>query len=475
MSDGAGGEVDGEWIRLPAGERESFLAAIARHRAAAWRVSAASGFTLAAAALVLALLSAPLWYTAIALIADLLNLAWPTRNLLGEFMAYVNHWDAAAATPGAARWLGWLACAALPGALVMGAIALALKRALAILAARETVALQGRAPHLLTLEEQRLRNVIAEMSIAANMRQPTVLIVEGRGQGAGVFGTDDEPLIVISRALLSQLDRAELQGLAAHLVASIAQGDLALGRGAALTLAFFNLTSRLAMVLTDPGAGKLLARTFAGLLVPTPARLEQVAAAIGESFASTTAQPAAPEIKGLQYAKFVFAGPVVMLGFFGGIVSFLVLGPLLSLAWRQRKYRADATAVRLTRDPDTLARALDKLALAGGGAPLGSWTSHLAVAAGGGTRGLMSGTFVPMLPSADQRLRALRKIGATLTRAPQRMPLKKTLIVGALLGVVGVLSAMLLPLLVFVSVALSALFLGLPLSLLHLLLRWIGH
>jgi hypothetical protein len=171
----------------------------------------------------------------------------------------------------------------------------------------------------------------------------------------------------------------------------------------------------------------------------------------------------------------ILAGPVVMLGFFGGIVSFLVLGPLLSLAWRQRKYVADATAVRLTRDPDTLARALEKLAAAGGGAPLGRWASHLAVAAGSGSGGFMGGAAVPMLPSADQRLRGLRRLGATLTRPTHRLSTKQRLILTALLSVVGALTLILLPLLVYVSAALSALFLGLPLGLLHLLLRSLGH
>ncbi|HUQ08805.1 MAG TPA: M48 family metalloprotease [Steroidobacteraceae bacterium] len=464
-----------EWT-IPPQEREGFLAAIARHRAAAWRVTAASVCTLAAAALVVALLSAPLWYALLALGADLLNLVSPTRNLLGDFMDYTYRWQDSPAPAGAMRWIFWLACAALPGAVVVGCIALTLKRALVVLAAQETAALQGRVPHALTLEEQRLRNVIAEMSIAANIRQPIVLIVEGRGAGAGVFGTEAEPLVIISRALLTQLDRAELQGVAAHLVGSIAQGDLVLGQRAALTLAFFNLASRLAVVLSEAGAGRSLARVLAGLVWPTPARMSHVATAIGESFAADPAAPPASSPPHWKHnVRFVLAGPVAMLGFFGGVVSFLVLGPLLSFAWRQRKYMADATAVRLTRDPDTLARALDKLAQAGGGAPLGSWTSHLAVAAGPASRGLMSGAFVPMLPSAEQRLRALRKLGATVTRPVKQVPIKQTLLVGALLAVVGGLTCVLLPLLVFVSVALSMLFLGLPLSLLHLLLRWIGN
>jgi Zn-dependent protease with chaperone function len=460
---------------LTPGERESFLEAIARHRRAAWRVTAASVLTLTAAAGVVALLSAPLWYAALALAADVLNLVTPTRDLLGEFMRYTDRWQDATAPIGAARWTAWLAIAALPGAVVMACLTFALWRALTLLVTHEGAALAGKVPHAFTLEEQRLRNVIAEMSIAASIPEPAVLIVENAGPGAGIFGTEREPRIVISRALLAALDRAELQGVAAHLVGSIAQGDLALGRRAALTLAFFNLMSRLALVLNERGNGKALARVFAGLLLPTHARLEAVALAVGDAFSSGPGVAKTAERTWRDYLAFVFAGPVVMLGFFGGIVSFLVLGPLLSLAWRQRKYMADATAVRLTRDPDTLARALEKLSASGGGAPLGRWAAHLAVASGPGVRSFMAGAFVPMLPSADQRLRALRKLGATLTRATRRVPLKKLAIMSALLGLVGVLGALLLPLLVYVSAALSALFLGLPVGIVHAVLRWLGH
>jgi Zn-dependent protease with chaperone function len=460
---------------LTPGEREGFLDAIARHRAAAWRVTAASTLTLAIAALVVALLSAPLWYAAVGLGADLLNLLTPTRNLIGEFMIYVDDWQDSPIPVGAARWALWLCCAALPGALVMTLIACALKRALDVMAVHETASLNGKVPHELTLPEQRLRNVIIEMSIAAGIAPPGVLIVEGAGSGAGIFGSEREPLVVISRALLAHLNRAELQGVAAHLVGSIAQGDLTIGRRASLSLAFFNLTSRLALVLNEPGAGKSLARLLLGLMTPTRARLEPVAFAISEGFAGEPAAPRPRTATWQDYAKLVLMGPVVMLGFFGGIVSFLVLGPLLSLAWRQRKYMADATAVRLTRDPDTLAGALEKLSAAGGGAPLGRWTAHLAVAGGQSSRNLMMGSFVPMLPSADQRLRALRKLGATLTRATRRLSLKKRVLLSVLLSAVGLLTAVLLPLLVYVSAALSMLFLGLPLSIAHLLLRWSGH
>ena len=467
-------EVVDDFRALTPGEREGFLDAIARHRRAAWRVTAASAFTLVTAVLIAALLSAPLWFAAFALAADVLNLLTPTPNFIGQFMMYVDDWQDSASPAGFARWTLWLACAALPGAVIMGVIAFALRRALNLLGAREAEALKGRVPHELTLPEQRLRNVIAEMSLAAGIREPRVLIVEGAGYGASIFGTDDAPLIVISRALLTHLDRDELQGIAAHLVGSIAQGDLRLGRGAALTLAFFNLMSRLALVFNERGTARALAKVFGALLLPTPVRLETVAFAIGESFSSEKRAETQGPAHWRDYLKLIFMGPVIMVGFFGGIVSFLVLGPLLSLAWRKRKYMADATAVRLTRDPDTLAHALEKLSSKGGGTPIGQWAAHLAVASGPAVRGLTAG-FVPMLPSADQRLRALRKLGATLTRATRRIPLRTLVIVSVLFSIVGALTAVLLPLLVYVSAALSMLFLGLPVAVLHVLLRWLGH
>jgi hypothetical protein len=68
-------------------------------------------------------------------------------------------------------------------------------------------------------------------------------------------------------------------------------------------------------------------------------------------------------------------------GFFFNVACAFIVIPLLALAWRHRKYTADATAVRLTRHPDALASALERVK--GGGArrlgkdPLELLTAHL--------------------------------------------------------------------------------------------------
>jgi hypothetical protein len=160
----------------------------------------------------------------------------------------------------------------------------------------------------------------------------------------------------------------------------------------------------------------------------------------------------------------------------GAIVNLFVLGPLLSLAWRQRKYMADATAVRLTRDPDTLSGALEQMTKRRG-APLASWAAHMSVTDHTGQRsGVFAGSAVPMFPSIDRRLRALGALGAHITRAAgPKMPLKLWLIIGPLVAVLAVLVAVMLPLLVWLSLALTMLFGGIPFSIVHVLLRWLGH
>jgi Zn-dependent protease with chaperone function len=59
--------------------------------------------------------------------------------------------------------------------------------------------------------------------------------------------------------------------------------------------------------------------------------------------------------------------------------SAILLGPCIALVWRTRRYLADASAVELTRDPDALAGALERLARDNASIPGGSWATHLFV------------------------------------------------------------------------------------------------
>jgi hypothetical protein len=62
---------------------------------------------------------------------------------------------------------------------------------------------------------------------------------------------------------------------------------------------------------------------------------------------------------GLLLVPFVLAAATTR--YLTSLATMLCLGPLLTAAWRARRFLADATAVQLTRDPNGLAHALQRL------------------------------------------------------------------------------------------------------------------
>jgi hypothetical protein len=197
----------------------------------------------------------------------------------------------------------------------------------------------------------------------------------------------------------------------------------------------------------------------------------------GDSNPSRSSRSGGPDkLTWREWIRMPLFGPIVMCGFFGGMVSTIVLAPLLAMVWRRRKYMADAIAMQLTRDPDALAGALMKINSVGTGGALPAWTMHMSLAQGsGGRTGLLSGSAVPMFPSIERRLKALGAMGATVKITERQIPpwvwavgIPIGLLLAGLLG-----TAMFL--LVWLSVALSGLFTWLPASLIHFLLRSLGH
>jgi hypothetical protein len=165
-------------------------------------------------------------------------------------------------------------------------------------------------------------------------------------------------------------------------------------------------------------------------------------------------------------------GPVVMSGFLGGLVSQFLLRPLVSFAWRRRKYMADAAAVRLTRDPDAMSAMVTSLAGSDVGG-LQPWALHMAIAGGGGG-GLLAGSIVSIFPSLERRQRALVRMGATsgaVLKPSRTLPTPVLLLIGVLGTVAAALLALVVVLLVWLSLALSGIFTIVPMALLHALLR----
>jgi len=461
-------------------ERETFFDAIARHRRAAWRVRAVSMLASGIVALVVALLLSPLFYVALSLILDLANLFVPTINLAGIVFARISPMlDSPDAVTGA-QWLELGLFAALPGLLFMFATVIVTRRAVILSGMLDGVQFTLFAPSSLELEEQRFRNVVGEMAIAAGLAEPRVLIADWPSKNGAVFGADDgSAVVVVSRQLIAALDRGQLQAISAHLVGSIANGDMAIGVRVATTLGLFGLIARLGGAFTERASmGRLMRSlvrvTFRPTIEAARAYVDEIAEPFRQDDEPAASGDGTTNKDWRAIAWMPFAGTIFATGFFGGIISVFALDPLVSLAWRRRKYLADATAVRLTRDPNALADALSKIG--GGETPLGVWGAHLCVARPAArSGGFLDRSVVPAFPSIDRRLRALAKLGADAAPAVTRLPLAKLAIIAPLCLLVAVLLVVVLGLLVWLSVALSMMFLGLPFGALHLLLRWIGH
>ena len=87
--------------------------------------------------------------------------------------------------------------------------------------------MNAREPNQADLKELQLADAAQEMAIAAGLPAPKIMLVDSSGANAAAVGTSPhDARIVISRRLLDDLDRDQLQAILAHLVGSIGNGDL---------------------------------------------------------------------------------------------------------------------------------------------------------------------------------------------------------------------------------------------------------
>jgi Zn-dependent protease with chaperone function len=495
-----------------AGEREDFFDAIARHRRAAWRVTAVCALGACA----------PLLYCLLGLALDVVNRVVPMPNLLGYAGRVVDTF--VDPKPGIPPALWALPLAALPGLVVFALAIHTLRRAFRHSPLFDQTAIVGRRPNAGVLAEQRIENTIEEMALAAGIPTPRVMIIEG-GANAAAFGPDEaHATVLIGTGLLESLNRDEMQGVAGHLVSSIADGDMTIGLRTALTLGLFGLFARLGTGWTDRQEFAATVKLVRALLAPSAKNIRFILLQLADPFAKVdeaaddrrqtneeahaealkhlgairavmsgdmkAAAAAAPatqdrsfqatgKLTWREWAMMPLVGPVVLAGFLCGLVTTMMLEPAVAFAWRARKYMADATAVRLTRNPNGLAGALAAIANRGS-TGIAAWAGHLCVVDPGtrGNAGLFGGWASAIaFPALDKRHRALERMGAdrlpqgkTLAGRPQLTGLVKLFVMVAI-PLVGVLLCVAVVLLVWLSAALSGMFTILPAALLHAILR----
>jgi Zn-dependent protease with chaperone function len=342
--------------------------------------------------------------------------------------------------------------------------------------------LPGRPPNRAVLGEERLANVVEEMAIAAGVPVPRIAIVPGGN--AAVCGSDpSHATLFAGEWLTGSVDRDQLEGMIAHLIGSIANGDLAIGIRVTTTLTLFGLIARVSTSLDDRQSFRQTAKLWRVFVAPTSDNTATLLSALADPFGQSSesqsgarpqSTPHSSKLTWREWLVMPLMGPVLLAGFLCGMVTAFLLEPLVALAWRQRKYMADATAVQLTRNPDGLAGALALIARTP--MRIEPWIAHLAVAPGPRDLGPFGRSAVPIFPSMERRNRALARMGAHVALRPHtRMPWWLTMILGGLGALVGVLLCVVIYLLVIVSAALSGLFTIMPAAVLHLFLRWIGH
>lgn len=456
-------------------EREDFLKAVARHQRLTWRISAVCLLAYIILALVMSLLFAPLLYCLAGLALDLLNLLTPMPDLLrytGNLLGPIIDKPESLPLQHFVKFIG-LACA--PGLLLMALLFWMLKRTLVHSALFSAQLPQGRLPTETVLAEQRFANTIEEMSIAALISAPKVFIVPG-GANAAAAGIDQKhACILLGEELLKTLDRSEMQGVAAHLVASIANNDMRIGLRTASLLGLFALIARLTVNLFDKQAFDSSLKLIKALLWPTQSKQAFIAEQLADPFseASSGNHTRQENLSLRDWLTMPLMGPLWTSGFLGGLVNSLLLSPAIAFAWRQRKFMADATAVRLTREPNTLYKALDTLQQTNTRLLSSTWASHLCVV----EPGKASGMLVSVFPPIQTRMEALVRMGASsegnqpLKNKWTAMPLWTLLLLACLSTVAIALIIALIPMLIALSTMLTGIFTLLPAALLHALLR----
>jgi heat shock protein HtpX len=183
----------------------------------------------------------------------------------------------------------------------------------------------SRARQIQKTDNPRLFNVVEEMTIAAGVPMPSIYIIEDSAPNAFATGRNPENAsVAITTGLLEKLDRAELQGVMAHEIAHIQNRDI--------------------LYATLIGA-------IAGAII-----------LISDVFLRTMRFSSGRSSRGGKSKGGSGAALLIVLGFILAILAPMIARLLQLAVSRQREYLADASAAMMTRYPEGLASALEKIA-----------------------------------------------------------------------------------------------------------------
>ena len=398
MSESARASVVGQ--RYLPRDRESFLDAQQRNRRATWRISFLCLIAAVVMGIPLALIITPLLYAVLLISADIINYFsplppdfWQLASEFARFGVVALNW-LLQHKPADPQTLGiGAAVMLLPGVL----LSVSLWLGVSLLFRRNGVggallALNAREPNQNQLKELQLVDVVQEMAIAAGVTPPRVMLIDSPGANAAAIGSSPaDARVIVSRRLLDDLSRDELEGVLAHLLASIGNGDL---RIAFRITAVFETCGLLVAIVNSPFGPRsrsVLWRIFRYCFVRGEDSGAKEAAAVADLLARNVTldsddidqffdsagkkRSRLRAIRNFIFSPIFFTNTAMKLSLW--FFSSAVLGPSIALLWHTRQYLADAAAVQLTRNPDGLANALQKLNEEPEEVPGGDWASHL--------------------------------------------------------------------------------------------------
>jgi Zn-dependent protease with chaperone function len=179
--------------------------------------------------------------------------------------------------------------------------------------------------------EQRLRNVVEEMAIAASVPVPQIFVLDDEA-GINAFAAGHTPAdaaIVVTRGTLDHLNRDELQGVIGHEFSHVMNGDMRMN---------IRLMGLLFGILVIGLIGRGMLRIM--------------------SFGRGGGRVRGGRGGGGGIAALVIAGALVTLIGYAGLFCARLIKAAVS---RQREYLADSASVQFTRNPDGIAGALKKI------------------------------------------------------------------------------------------------------------------
>jgi heat shock protein HtpX len=191
-------------------------------------------------------------------------------------------------------------------------------------ATRITLAISGARP-VTKEDEPELYRTVENLCIGAGLPMPQVYVIEDGSPNAFATGRDpDHAAVVVTRGLLQKLDHRELEGVIAHELSHIGNYDIRIMTIVVVLVGLIALLADLMLRFTIYGAGARRSNR-------------------GRSGGSA--------------AIIIYAIAIV------AIILTPIAAQLIRFALsRQREYLADASGALLTRYPEGLARALEKIA-----------------------------------------------------------------------------------------------------------------